>query len=68
MIEEEVMEGEKGKERGVKRKFELDEDELLRIAQEERAGARRKLDLEKVDAGRAYAQCHDLCQTRDADF
>lgn len=34
--------------RGVKRKFELDEDELLKNAKEERAKARRDLDDEKV--------------------
>ena len=34
--------------RGVKRKFELDEDEMLRNAREERAKARKALDEEKV--------------------
>lgn len=34
--------------RGGKRKFELDEDELLRIAREERARARKAIDDEKV--------------------
>ena len=34
--------------RGVKRKFELDEDEMLKNAMEERAKARRALDEEKV--------------------
>ena len=34
--------------RGVKRKFELDEDEMLKIAREERAKARKTLDEEKV--------------------
>lgn len=34
--------------RGVKRKFELDEDEILKNAQEERAKARKALDEEKV--------------------
>lgn len=43
MVEEEVV----GK-RGEKRKFELDEDELLRIAQEERTKARKAIDEEKV--------------------
>ncbi|KAI9670062.1 MAG: hypothetical protein M1817_004542 [Caeruleum heppii] len=33
--------------RGAKRKFELDEEELLRIAREERASAKRSLDDEK---------------------
>lgn len=39
-------EGEKG--RGVKRKFELDEEEMLRNAREERGRARRAIDDEKV--------------------
>ena len=34
--------------RGVKRKFELDEDEMLENAKEERAKARKALDDEKV--------------------
>ena len=34
--------------RGVKRKFELDEEEMLRSAKEERAKARKVLDEEKV--------------------
>lgn len=34
--------------RGVKRKFELDEDEMLKNAKEERAKARKVLDDEKV--------------------
>lgn len=41
--EEERAEG-----RGVKRKFELDEEELLKNAKEERAKARKALDDEKV--------------------
>ncbi len=41
--EEERAEG-----RGVKRKFELDEDEMLKSAKEERAKARKALDDEKV--------------------
>ena len=36
--------------KGVKRKFELDEDELLRIAREERQRARRELEAEKKAA------------------
>lgn len=36
--------------KGVKRKFELDEEELLRIAREERQRARRELDAEKKAA------------------
>ncbi|KAM3070173.1 hypothetical protein ACMFMG_003788 [Clarireedia jacksonii] len=43
MVEEDVV----GK-RGEKRKFELDEDELLRIAQDERTKARKALDDEKA--------------------
>lgn len=34
--------------RGVKRKFELDEDEMLKNAKDERAKARKALDDEKV--------------------
>lgn len=34
--------------RGVKRKFELDEEEMLRNAKEERERARRAIDGEKV--------------------
>ena len=34
--------------RGVKRKFELDEDEMLKNVKEERAKARKALDDEKV--------------------
>ena len=36
--------------RGVKRKFELDEDEMLKNAKEERAKARKALDEEKVSS------------------
>lgn len=44
-----VVEGEVvGGKRGEKRKFELDEDELLRIAREERNKARKAIDDEKV--------------------
>lgn len=46
LVEEE--EGGGGEARGKKRKFELDEDELLRIAREERGKARKALDDEKV--------------------
>ena len=35
-------------ERGVKRKFELDEDEMMKNAKDERAKARKALDDEKV--------------------
>ena len=41
-------EGERTDTRAVKRKFELDEDEILKNAQEERAKARKVLDEEKV--------------------
>ena len=41
-------EAERDEGRGVKRKFELDEDELLKNAKEERAKARKALDEEKV--------------------
>lgn len=44
VVEEEVP----GSKRGEKRKFELDEDELLRIAREERTKARKAIDDEKV--------------------
>lgn len=41
-------EEERAEVRGVKRKFELDEDEMLNNAKEERAKARKALDDEKV--------------------
>lgn len=44
VIEEDVV----GGKRGEKRKFELDEEELLRIAQEERSKARKAIDDENV--------------------
>lgn len=44
LVEEDVP----GGKRGEKRKFELDEDELLRIAREERNKARKAIDEEKV--------------------
>jgi nitric oxide synthase-interacting protein len=44
IVEEDVV----GGKRGEKRKFELDEDELLRIAREERSKARKAIDDEKV--------------------
>lgn len=47
LVEEDIDWG-GGKARGTKRKFELDEDELLRIAKEERTKARKALDAEKV--------------------
>ena len=45
VVVEEELDGEK---RGHKRKFELDEDELLRIAKEERSKARKAIDEEKA--------------------
>lgn len=39
---------ETGERRGVKRKFELDEEEMLRNAKEERGRARKAIDEEKV--------------------
>lgn len=42
----EIAEGVVG--RGVKRKFELDEEEMLRNAKEERGRARKAIDDEKV--------------------
>jgi nitric oxide synthase-interacting protein len=44
LVEENVA----GGKRGEKRKFELDEDELLRIAREERTKARKAINEEKV--------------------
>ena len=43
-VEEDVIDGK----RGEKRKFELDEEELLRIAREERSRARKAIDDEKA--------------------
>ncbi|KAI9734083.1 MAG: hypothetical protein M1818_007021 [Claussenomyces sp. TS43310] len=44
VVEEEVQ----GSKKGEKRKFELDEDELIRIARDDRAKARRTIDNEKA--------------------
>jgi nitric oxide synthase-interacting protein len=44
LVEEDVTGGNKGE----KRKFELDEEELLRIAREERTKARKAIEGEKV--------------------
>ncbi|KAI9723334.1 MAG: hypothetical protein M1812_001217 [Candelaria pacifica] len=49
LIEEEQIGDMKGK----KRKFELDEDELLRVAKEERGKARKALDHEKFEASKS---------------
>lgn len=46
VVEEDVI----GGKRGEKRKFELDEDELLRIAQDDRTKARKAIDDEKVSS------------------
>ena len=43
--------------RGVKRKFELDEDEMLKNAKDERAKARKALDEEKVGS---YSHCFHI--------
>ena len=43
--------------RGTKRKFELDEEEMLRNAREERARARRELEEEKVGRPCAVRRC-----------
>lgn len=47
--------------RGVKRKFELDEEEMLKNAKEERAKARKALDDEKV----AFVFSSDLLHMAD---
>jgi len=44
-----VEEADRSEGRGVKRKFELDEDEMFKNAKEERAKARKALDDEKVE-------------------
>ena len=49
VVEEDVVGGKKGE----KRKFELDEDELLRIAQEDRVKARKTIDEEKASHTRS---------------
>ncbi|KAI9843618.1 MAG: hypothetical protein M1837_006200 [Sclerophora amabilis] len=51
LIEEE--EAEDGEKKGKKRKFELDEEELLRIAREDRSKAKRALDDERAAADRS---------------
>ena len=43
--------------RGVKRKFELDEDEMLKNAKEERAKARKALDDEKAALSFSWNCC-----------
>jgi nitric oxide synthase-interacting protein len=47
-VEEEVESTPGASKNGTKRKFELDEEELLRIAQEERRKMRKEIDAEKV--------------------
>lgn len=58
LVEEEAVDGK----RGEKRKFELDEDELLRIAREERNKARKAIDDEKVWL-RHNSVCHRASDT-----
>lgn len=48
VLVEETVSGEGEKERGTKRKFELDEEELKRIAMEETRKVKVKVDEEKV--------------------
>ena len=48
VTKEKEVEEEKEEARGVKRKFELDEEEILKNARAERAKARKALDEEKV--------------------
>ncbi|KAH0544913.1 hypothetical protein FGG08_000993 [Glutinoglossum americanum] len=43
----------KGEPQGKKRKFELDEEELLRIAREERAKAKRTIQVEKTESSKS---------------
>ena len=45
--------------RGVKRKFELDEEEMLKNAKEERARARRSIDEEKASYSLATTRLQD---------
>lgn len=56
IVEEDVV----GGKRGEKRKFELDEDELLRIARDERTKARKAIDDEKVRCLFPYGAVHKL--------
>jgi len=60
LVEEDVV----GGKRGEKRKFELDEDELLRIAREDRNKARKAIDDEKVCAlgSSFFDQAHSYCR------
>ena len=51
LVEDEAQ-PENGAARGTKRKFELDEDELLRIARDERSRAKQALQEEKSEAAR----------------
>jgi nitric oxide synthase-interacting protein len=55
--------------KGTKRKFELDEDELIRIAREDRAMIRKAIDEEKVrsklDRILQTANCHIIRPTRN---
>ncbi|KAI9815436.1 MAG: hypothetical protein M1827_002570 [Pycnora praestabilis] len=53
VVVEEEEAGPDPESRGKKRKFELDEDELLRIARDERGKARKALDDEKSNASKS---------------
>ncbi|KAJ9667004.1 hypothetical protein H2201_002837 [Coniosporium apollinis] len=50
VVIEEMIDGADGGKRGAKRKFEIDEEELLRVAAEERGRAKRALSEEKREA------------------
>ena len=54
VVEDRVVIEEEGK-RGEKRKFEIDEDELMRIAREDREKAKKALTEEKVRPSFKYA-------------
>ena len=56
IVVEEDVEGK----RGEKRKFVLDEDELLRIARDDRSKARKALDDEKVRLGPSILRMYKL--------
>lgn len=50
--------------RGEKRKFELDEDELVRIAREDRSKARKAIDEEKVFHSVQNSSPHSIINTK----
>ncbi|KAF2086431.1 hypothetical protein K490DRAFT_66626 [Saccharata proteae CBS 121410] len=61
------MKGEEGEEverRGAKRKFELDEDEVRRLVEEERRKARKALDEDKVSASSLGIACIGITDKR----